>query len=49
MSAASARKIPLETIMKSVVWHTDRTFQKVYQVPDHALINYGEELLKLLS
>ena len=35
--------------MKSAGWHTDRTFQNIYQVPVQAHINYGEELLKSLS
>ena len=49
MSAASIRQVPLETIMRSAGWHSDRTFQKFYNFPVENTLNYGMELLDSLS
>ncbi len=48
-SAASIRQIPLDTIMRSAGWHSDRTFQKFYNLPVENNLNYGKELLDSLS
>jgi hypothetical protein len=40
-SAGSIRQIPLDTIMKSAEWHSDRTFKKILQ--------FGKEWLGSLS
>ena len=48
-SAASNKQIPLDTIMKSAGWHSDKTFQKFYNLPVENNLNYGKELLDSLS
>ena len=48
-TSAAIKQIPLETIMKSAGWHSDRTFQKFYNLPVEHNLNYGKELLDSLS
>ena len=46
-SAAASKQIPLDIIMKSAGWHSDKTFQKFYNLPvdTNLHVNYGSELL----
>ena len=48
-TSAAIKQIPLETIMKSAGWHSDRIFQKFYNLPVEHNLNYGKELLDSLS
>ncbi len=43
-SAASTRQIPMDTIMRSAGWHSDRTFQIFYNLPVENNLNYGKGL-----